>query len=116
MLMLLMMCTYFLWVGVATFEREWVWLQIAAEIKHAIADSEPKFVVACVGGKAARLPSASLAPAVAVRPARQCVRCRFSLALTRRHSRVIARGALNHEGPTTGMFLSDRFDNEAYSQ
>jgi len=56
MLMLLMMCTYFLWVGVATFERECVWLQIAAEIKHAIADSEPKFVVACVGGKAARLP------------------------------------------------------------
>jgi hypothetical protein len=33
-----------------------VWLQIAAEIKHAIADSEPKFVVACVGGKAVRLP------------------------------------------------------------
>jgi hypothetical protein len=28
----------------------------AAEIKHAIADSEPKFVVACVGGKAARQP------------------------------------------------------------
>jgi hypothetical protein len=40
------MCTYFLWVGVVTFEREWVWLQIAAENKHAIADSEPKFVVA----------------------------------------------------------------------
>jgi hypothetical protein len=33
MLMLLMMCTYFLWVGVGTFEREWAWLQIAAEIK-----------------------------------------------------------------------------------
>jgi hypothetical protein len=28
----------------------------AAEIKHAIADSEPKFVVDCVGDKAARLP------------------------------------------------------------
>jgi hypothetical protein len=27
-----------------------------AEIKHATADGEPKFVVACVGGKAARLP------------------------------------------------------------
>jgi hypothetical protein len=25
-----------------------------AEFKHAIADSEPKFVVACVGSKAAR--------------------------------------------------------------
>ena len=47
MLMLLMMCTYFLWVGVGTSEREWVWLQIAAEMKHAIADSEPEFVVAC---------------------------------------------------------------------
>jgi hypothetical protein len=56
MLMLLMMCTYFLWVRVGTFEREWVWLQIAAEMKHAIADSEPEFVVACVGGNAARLP------------------------------------------------------------
>jgi hypothetical protein len=30
-----------------------VWLQIAAEMKHAIADSEPEFVVACVGGNAA---------------------------------------------------------------
>jgi hypothetical protein len=56
MLMVVMMSTYFLWVGVGTFEREWVWLQIVAEIKHAIADSEPKLVVACVGGKAARLP------------------------------------------------------------
>jgi hypothetical protein len=57
--MLLMMCTYLLWVGVGTFEREWVWLQIAAEMKHAIADSEPEFVVACVGGNAARLPNTS---------------------------------------------------------
>jgi hypothetical protein len=56
MLMVVMMCAYFLWVGVGTFEREWVWLQIAAEMKHAIADSEPEFVVACVGGNAARLP------------------------------------------------------------
>jgi hypothetical protein len=56
MLMVVMMCAYFLWVGVGTFEREWVWLQIAAEIRHAIAESEPKFVVACVGGKAPRQP------------------------------------------------------------
>src|SRR6202790_4288449 len=42
MLMVVMMCAYFLWVGVGTFEREWVWLQIAAEMKHAIADSEPE--------------------------------------------------------------------------
>jgi hypothetical protein len=52
------MCTYFLWVGVATFERERACPQIAAEIKDAIAESEPKFVDACVGGKAARLWSA----------------------------------------------------------
>jgi hypothetical protein len=30
---------YFLWVGIGTFEREWVWLQIAAEIKRAAARS-----------------------------------------------------------------------------
>jgi hypothetical protein len=57
MLMVDMMSTYFLWVGVGTFEREWVWLQIAAEIKEAIADSEPKLVVTCVDGSAARLPT-----------------------------------------------------------
>jgi hypothetical protein len=103
------MSTYFVWVGAGTFEREWAWLHNAAEIKHAIADSEPTFVVAAWATRRPAYPGASLPTAVAVRPARQCVRCRFGLALTRRHSRVVARGALNHQRPTTEMFLSDRF-------
>jgi hypothetical protein len=112
-MMLMVVMMYLLSVG-----RNWsvratmgVATDRASEIKHAIADSEPKFVVACLGGKAARLRRRSLAPAVAVRPARPCVRCRFSLALTRRRPPVVAQGTLNHEGPTTGTFLSHGFDH-----
>jgi hypothetical protein len=83
MLMLLMLSTYFLWDGVGTFEREWVWLQIAAQNSNAIADSEPKFVVTAWAAKPLAYPGSSLAPTVAVRQTGRCVRCRFSFALTR---------------------------------
>jgi hypothetical protein len=54
MLMVVMMSTYFLCVGVGTFVMG-VAADRSVEIEHAIAVSEPKFVVTCVDGKAARL-------------------------------------------------------------
>jgi hypothetical protein len=40
----------------------------ATEIKQAIADRKPKFVVARMGGEAAAYPGASLAPFLTVLP------------------------------------------------
>jgi hypothetical protein len=84
----------------------------AAEIKLAVADSEPKFVVTCVGGNAGPPAQARAWPRrlLSVRPD-NVFNTGLVLSLTRRHPLVVARGALNHEGHTAGMFLSNRLNN-----